>query len=311
MPAIAPLQMCVTPPLSLLAVFNLGAVPAPAAITSVAQSNGATLPTGSVQAPLPSSISPTAVTDSAQGGLLLSPSSEVIPQKLLNKIRSKKFLDMKELLQDNMSLVAQLEELQGPTSLHVVGATRPRMREITSLPTWCHCFLAYAAAMTSDPVTRDHLAYMRLIIQQAQRQNGLGWMDYDKAFRQQVAADPTMKWNAINPGLLTSTMLGPRQSAGPNSFCTLCRAVDHTRQQCALAFLEPPPAPQRLPPPPPPRRQRPYPVCYAWNRGSCPYGSRCNFRHVCLSCSSSSHKSGDCPQAPSAQGERTPSTRGR
>ena len=111
----------------------------------------------------------------------------------MNKIRSKKFLDLKELLQDNMSLVAQLEELQGPTSLHVVGATQPRMREITSLPTWCHCFLAYTAAMTSDPATRDQLAYARLIIQQAQHQNGLGWMDYDKAFRQQMAADPTSR----------------------------------------------------------------------------------------------------------------------
>lgn len=192
-------------------------------------------------APVPLPTIPTAaITDPMQAGLLLSPSSEVIPKKLVDKIRAGKFVDMKELLQDNMSLMAQLEELQGPTSLQVVGAARPRMREITSLPNWCYCFLGYMAAITSDPVTRDQLAYTRLIIQQAQRQGGLGWMDYDKVFRQQIAVDSSIKWNAINAGLLASTMLVSRQS-GPGSFCTLCRAVGHTRMQYALACLEPPP----------------------------------------------------------------------
>ena len=101
-----------------------------------------------------------------------------------------------------------------------------------------------------------------------------------------------MKWIAINPGLLASTMSrGPASLLGPTP--SAHSAVQLTTQ-CALAFLEPPSAPQRHAPPPP-RKQHPYPVCYAWNRGTCPYG---NFRHVCLSCSSSSHKSGDCPQAP-------------
>jgi hypothetical protein len=50
----------------------------------------------------------TAITEPTHAGLLLSPSSEVIPQKLLNKIQSGKFLEMKELLQDNMALVAEV-----------------------------------------------------------------------------------------------------------------------------------------------------------------------------------------------------------
>ena len=146
------------------------------------------------------------------------------------------------------------------------------------MPTWCYCFLAYVAAKTSDPITRDQLAYARLIIKQAQSQGGLAWLDYDKSFRQQKAADPSMQWNAINPSLLASTMLGHR-SLGSPSFCTLCRAVDHTRARCALAYLEPPNstqvAPQRGP-----TLRKPHanpPVCFSWNRGSCPYGTRCNF----------------------------------
>ena len=39
-----------------------------------------------------------------------SPASEVIPKKLVDKIRSGKFIEMKELLQDNFALAAQIEE---------------------------------------------------------------------------------------------------------------------------------------------------------------------------------------------------------
>ena len=132
----------------------------------------------------------------------------------MDKIRSGKFIEMKELLQDNISLRAQLEELQGPTSMHIVGATRPRMQEISLLPTWCYCFLGYIATLTADPVTRDQFAYARLIIRQAQSQPGLSWMDYDKAFRQQISVDPAMWWNIVNPSLLASTgRQGPPPSA--------------------------------------------------------------------------------------------------
>jgi hypothetical protein len=68
-----------------------------------------------------------------------------------------------------MALVAQLEEVQESTSLYFVGATRSRMQEITSLPTWCYSFLDFMAAITSDPVTREQLAYTRSIIKQAQQ----------------------------------------------------------------------------------------------------------------------------------------------
>ena len=173
---------------------------------------------------------------SASGGLMLSPASEVIPKKLMDKLRAGKFVDMKELLQDNISLVTQLDELQGPSSLQVIGAARPKLREISSFPAWCYCFLGYMACMTSDPVTRDQLAYARLVVKQSQSQSGLAWLDYDRAFRQQLAADPSTRWNSLNPSLLASTTLGHRPT-GTQTFCTLCRAVDHTRVQCALNLI--------------------------------------------------------------------------
>ena len=146
--------------------------------------------------------------------------------------------------------------------------------------------------MTTDPTTRDQLAYARLIIKEAQRHGGAAWLDYDRAFRQQRAADPSIPWNSLNPSLLASTILGSR-STGQGAFCTLCRMVDHTRSQCALAYLEA----SSSTPQNPRRGYGDYaPVCFHWNKGTCRL-PRCNFRHVCSVCFKPSHKAASCPQA--------------
>ena len=103
------------------------------------------------------------------------------------------------------------------------------------------------AVLTPDPATRDQLAYARLIIREALRHGGQGWLDYDRAFRQQVAADPSMRWNTLLPGLQAATILGRGGGQGL-AFCTLCRGSDHTRSQCALLYLQPPASRPPLPP---------------------------------------------------------------
>ena len=206
---------------------------------------------------------------------------------------------MKELLADNISLLGQLDAIPGLSATHMLGATRPRLREVTSLPSWCHCFLGYVALRTSDPITRDQLAYARLLIKEAQRHGGLGWLDYDRAFRQQAAADPTMRWNTLLPGLQASTILGQRQ-AGPGVFCTLCRQVDHTRAQCALACLEPPVSnPVATSQHPIPRRKNRGNFCVSWNKGACYFpAGECIYRHECPVCRSADHKAKDCARVP-------------
>ena len=84
-------------------------------------------------------------------GLTVSPASEPFPPKLVDKTRSGQFVEMKEFLADNMALMQQLEAVPGMPPITMLGAMRPRLREITSLPTWCYCFLGYMAILTSDP----------------------------------------------------------------------------------------------------------------------------------------------------------------
>ena len=197
---------------------------------------------------------------------------------------------MRELLADNIALLHQLEAVHGYSPLHFVGAARPRLREVSSLTTWCFCFLGYMAIRTSDPSTRDQLAYARLIVREALRHGGVGWLDYDRAFRQQAATDPSLRWNTLLPSLQASTILG-RGSAQGATFCTLCRAVDHTRSQCALQCLNPPAA--RSPTAAPSARR----ICMSWNRGQCVFPGSCTYRHVCMTCQQM-HKARDCPRTP-------------
>ena len=118
------------------------------------------------------------------------------------------------------------------------GSVKPRLREVTSLPSWLYCFLAYVAIQTTDPHIRDMLAYARLMIREAQRHGGLGWLDYDRIFRQQVALDSSLPWNTLHPGLQAATLV--TQFPTPPVFCTLWREADHSASGCALTYLQQP-----------------------------------------------------------------------
>ena len=88
---------------------------------------------------------------------------------------------------------------------------------------------------TTDPLTRQMLAYSRLIIREALRHGGSGWLEYNRVFRRQLAIDPSMSWNNLQPSLLAATALDQPGPNPPGSFCSLCRECDHTASLCALA----------------------------------------------------------------------------
>ena len=240
-------------------------------------------------------------------GMVLSPALEPFPARLVARVRSGQYVELRDFLTDNISLLQQLEVVQG--SFPVTGPARPRLREITSLPSWLYCFLAYVAIHTNDHATRDQLAYARLLIRESQRHGGGGWLDYDRVFRQQVAIDSALQWNTLHAGLQASTILGQRSSSG--IFCTLCRESDHTPDQCALSYLYPHPTQntplalggvndQQRSKRQPNQRRRPESllnICVSWNKGQCIYPGTCNYRHVCATCHLL-HKAKDCPDTP-------------
>ncbi len=120
----------------------------------------------------------------SQRGLILSPSADPIPHRLVQRIQSGEFVEMRDLLADNVSLHTQLENLHGQTTVASTPIPfRPRLREVPSLISWTYCFLA---VRSGDPQTRDLLAYCRLLIREALRHGGNGWQEYDRSFRRPI-----------------------------------------------------------------------------------------------------------------------------
>ena len=98
-------------------------------------------------------------------GVTLSPATEPFPRKIVDRICSSQFVEMRDLLTDNMSLLHQLEAVNGQHPLpSLLGTLRPHLRDVTSLSYWLYCYMAYVAIRSTDPLTRDMLAYGRLLI---------------------------------------------------------------------------------------------------------------------------------------------------
>ena len=168
--------------------------------------------------------------------MILSPAAEPIPYSIVQRIQSGHFVEMRNLLADNIALLNQLSSFQGTVTLPRFVVTCTWLGDVPSLVSWLYCYNAYIAVCTSDPLARDMLAYSRLLIREALRHGGSGWLEYDRVFRCQLAINCLLSWNTIDPGLQVATILGQRGSSW--MFCTLCCECDHTTSQCALAPVQ-------------------------------------------------------------------------
>ena len=169
--------------------------------------------------------------------MIVSPALQPIPAQLVRRIVSGDFVEMRELLSDNLALHDQLEAVHGLlVPAMTPGSLRARMWEMLSLISWVYCFTAYMAVRTSDLLTRDMLAYCCLIIQEALHHEGPGWQDYDRSLRTQAAINQSLQWNSLLPGLQAATILGQR--AGGGVYCSLCRGMDHMAAICVLSYMQ-------------------------------------------------------------------------
>ena len=154
-------------------------------------------------------------------GLSLSPATSPFPQKLVNRARSGQFVDIRGLSADNVSHLQQLDTVGGHhTFPSQPGMLKPRLRDVTSLPSWIYCFLAYIASRANDQDVQDMLAYARLMVREAQRYGGSSWLYYDRVFCQNGALDPSLRWNTLHPGIQAATLVG--HTASSTLLCSMC-----------------------------------------------------------------------------------------
>ena len=139
----------------------------------------------------------------------LASSFPTIPAKLALKIQSLQFVEMRELLPNNLTIVKD-------ATSHPLDQ-RPKQREVASILSWVSAFATYVAVVAEAHPGRvkDMLAYMRIIVKEAGRSNNKGWLNYDRIFRQNAVSDPTLNWARLDSSLHSSYCILAKVSGWP------------------------------------------------------------------------------------------------
>ena len=257
-----------------------------------------------------------------------------VPQKLVAKILRLEFVDMAELLQDNVEAERRRGKNDTPCSS---SAHRTARREIPDILSWTQCFGIYVSVMASKYPTRVPmmLAYQTTLLREARRCGGAGWQNYDSSFRQLAACNPKADWSKINTSLYAVTFTS--QANGRGKCCQFCLEADHSGAECALSPTQRPDRQERqrltglgLPAKSPgdgrrafgegrsdahggpkdrgymySRRRQPSEqmVCYSYNEGACRFPGTCRYQHICQKCQAEDHPACRCPTYPAARKE--------
>ena len=147
--------------------------------------------------------------------LILGEGLPIVPQKLVAKILKGDYLEMSELLHDNIEL-----SRKNPPQDTAQGGTPSKLKrrelteDVNGLMSWVQCFSVYIAVITNKQPTRlqELLAYMVTMINEARRFKMRGWLAYDEMFRQRAAKDHSADWTKLNNTLYAVTFLSQKQS---------------------------------------------------------------------------------------------------
>ena len=215
-------------------------------------------PVSAVQNAPSSSSAPVSLTSP----FVLGPGRPPIPAKVVTQILCHKFIEMPDLLPENLDL-PQCESssfaIEGGAIVPITRVASKRKQEVTDRLTWVECFTSYITVLTTymPNRSRDLLSYMALIIRMAKRYSGNCWLNYDRAFRLEAAASNIRDWSKLKPDLY--------------SYRTSISSVERNR---VVSSSDNRHEPRGL--------QSATEICRSWNSGACVSPrDTCRFRHCC------------------------------
>ena len=114
-------------------------------------------------------------------GVQIGASLPLVPQKLVQKIQSGEYVDMSELLPEQL----------GPSDIKLSSEKQQGTKKklISNILEWVQCFSIYVSVIALKEPQRipDLLCYMNLIIEVHREYSGDAWQGYDHRFRQRAA----------------------------------------------------------------------------------------------------------------------------
>jgi hypothetical protein len=104
---------------------------------------------------------------------------------------------------------------------------------VTNILTWVECFRSLVSVLSQKypSFLPELMAYMSLIVKCQKRFEGLGWFNYDRAFRRQAAITRSMNWSRMDSTLFSLAFMG---KAKKSSSCDICFSSNHS--SCRFQF---------------------------------------------------------------------------
>jgi hypothetical protein len=142
----------------------------------------------------------------ASQGFSLGHGFPLIPAKVVNRIQKWEFINMSELLPDNLELARCSLESRVATSC---ATKSPKKRELSEdwkgLIAWSVCFNTFAAIMAKKYPAKGQelLSYHSIVLVEAIRFGCKGWLSYDRMFREHVEKEPSSNWSLLHSVLFS------------------------------------------------------------------------------------------------------------
>ena len=135
---------------------------------------------------------------SVDRAFVVGPGHAPIPAKLILKITSSQFVDLTNLLSANLRTAEQ--EPRTFLDGKLVVSKKRQVVKIQDILTWTEAFTIFQMVMctTHTHCWPDLAKYKLLIIQTARQSPSRAWLEYDLAFRKDVAATGASDWSKMN-----------------------------------------------------------------------------------------------------------------
>ena len=156
---------------------------------------------------------------------VVGPGYSLIPEKLVMKIRTGQFIDLADLLAENL----KVQETEPQTYLDgklLVTSSKKRIQEITNIATWVEALTVYLWILCSAHPSRwqDMTQYKLPILKTSCHFPGKAWLHYGNAFCKDAAASGLVDWSCMNLYTLTTAS----QTHSPIALASASLAGDQT-----------------------------------------------------------------------------------
>ena len=131
----------------------------------------------------------------------------------MTKINEGKFIDFILLRPCNLKKLPTVE----PSPPQLSRMIRSELSPVHGFVDWAEAWAVYTGVLSSynPSKVKDLIGYFLLLATASKEVPGLGWLDYDKAFRKLAEDDPSASWGEASPTLWVTTVITKGSLQGP------------------------------------------------------------------------------------------------